>query len=178
MLAPAALAGLAVRRHAGVAASLLAGRIPLSLAISGAIYAAMTFVSYQSWPDAILLGPIVACVLAIGLFRLLGSRLSAAAATAMTALILALTAVPDARPKFHPPVDFHAQRERYRALALAFRPKTGSSPSAFRSSSSTPGAATAGNGRTCGSASTASQRAITRAASMESLAISIASRRR
>jgi hypothetical protein len=116
LLAPAALAGLwSVRREA---AGWLAGTgIPRSVLVSGAIYGAMTFVSYQSWPDAILLGPLVATLLGAGLFHLFRSRLSARTAAALAALVLLLAAIPDSRPKFQPPIDFATQRERFRALA-------------------------------------------------------------
>lgn len=117
LLLPAALAGFwsAGDRRDGAAP---AGRwqLPLSLLVSGAVYAAMTFVSYQSWPDAILLGPLVATLAGAGLHALFSSRIGARAGFAMTLLVLLLAAVPDDKAKFHPPSTFAQQRERLRAL--------------------------------------------------------------
>lgn len=117
LLAPAALAGLWLGRRQSDRRPL-----PVSLVVSGAIYVAMTFVSYQSWPDAILLGPIVAAVLAAGLHALLRSRLDARAAAALTILVLAIAAVPDDRPKYDPSLDYAAQHERFVALAAGLAP--------------------------------------------------------
>lgn len=123
LLAPAALAGLWIARTPlAPKAPAARRRFPFSVLVSGLIYAGMTFVSYQSWPDAILLGPIVATVLGVGLYSLLGSRLATPAATMLTVAILALAAVPGSRPKFDPPVDFETQRERFRELAKDLRP--------------------------------------------------------
>jgi hypothetical protein len=108
LLAPAAVAGLLLRRGTL--------RLPVSLAVFGAAYLAMTFVSYQSWPDAILLGPIVSALLATGLWSLLASKLDARAATAGALLVLALAAIPDGKAKFDPPIAFDEQRRRFRAL--------------------------------------------------------------
>ena len=115
LIAPAALAGLWLRPRSGAAGT--RAKLPVSLAVSGTLYAAMTFVSYQSWPDAILLGPIVASVLGSGLYFLLASRLAPVAATLAATAVLALAAVPDSRPKFHPPVDFQAQHRSFAQLA-------------------------------------------------------------
>ena len=126
LLAPAAFAGLWLRRRgtSRPGAQLESNsRFPFSLVVSGSIYAAMTFVSYQSWPDAILLGPIVASVLGVGLYSLLRTRLAAGAAAVMAVSVLALTALPHARPKFHPPIDFAGQRERFRELARPLGPE-------------------------------------------------------
>jgi hypothetical protein len=124
LLAPAALAGLFLARgpRLGAGASPGDGRLPLSLVVSGAIYAAMTFVSYQSWPDAILLGPPVAAGLGAGLHALLASRLAPTRAAAATVLVLAIATIPDSKPKFHPPVDFETQRARFRALERGLAP--------------------------------------------------------
>lgn len=114
LLAPAALAGLLLAATArGRAAS---ARLPRSIVVSGMVYLAMTFVSFQSWPDTILLGPFVATLLGVGLCALLGLRLAAGPAAAMTLVILALACLPDDRPKFEPGIDFATQRERYLAL--------------------------------------------------------------
>jgi hypothetical protein len=117
LLAPAAAAGLWSLRRSGAKAG-----IPLSILVSGAIYGAMTFVSFQSWPDAILLGPIVATLLGAGLFALLRSRLAPGGAAVVAVAVMVLAAVPDMRPKFHPPIDFQTQRERFRALASGIGP--------------------------------------------------------
>lgn len=125
LLMPAAIAGLRVargRRTVAAATSLIRARLPFSVVVSGLIYGAMTFVSYQSWPDAILLGPIVATVLGAGIYKMLRLRLTACFAACLAAGILALAAVPDGRPKFHPPVTFSAQRERFIALAAGLTP--------------------------------------------------------
>ena len=125
LLTPAALAGLWMGRSRGPrsgAASEASARLPLSVVVSGCIYAAMTFVSYQSWPDAILLGPIVASVLGIGLYSLLRTRLATGAAAVLAISVIVIAALPDTRPKFHPPVDFSTQRERFRELALELGP--------------------------------------------------------
>jgi hypothetical protein len=116
LLAPAAAAGLWSLRASGPVG------LPLSVLVSGAIYGAMTFVSYQSWPDAILLGPLVATLLGAGLFGLFRSRLAPRAAAVAAVTVMLLAAVPDTRPKFHPPVDFETQRTRFRALAEGIAP--------------------------------------------------------
>jgi hypothetical protein len=97
-------------------------RLPLSLAVASGIYGVMVFVSYQSWPDAILLGPIVATVLAAGLYALMRTRLSATASSAIVILLVALAVLPDDKPKFHPPIDFAKQHERYVALGAGLAP--------------------------------------------------------
>lgn len=125
MMAPAVAAGfLALSRASTPAARLLPRlRIPLSILVSGAIYGAMTFVSYQSWPDAILLGPLVATLVGAGLHGLLSARLSPRPAALVTATVLALAAVPDGKAKFHPPITFDVQRERFAALAAGLPPE-------------------------------------------------------
>ncbi|MFN2375530.1 MAG: hypothetical protein ABR538_03275 [Candidatus Binatia bacterium] len=116
LLAPAAVAGLWLGRRARP------GAFPLSLAVSGAIYTAMTFVSFQSWPDAILLGPIVAGILGIGLHGLLAAGLAPRVAATLALVVLALAALPDDKPKFHPSVGFEVQRARFLAVAEGLRP--------------------------------------------------------
>jgi MFS family permease len=116
LLAPAAAAGLWSLRARGPLG------LPRSVLVSGAIYGAMTFVSYQSWPDAILLGPLVATLLGAGLFGLFRWRLAPHAAAVAAATVMVLAAVPDTRPKFHPPIDFDTQRARFRALADGIAP--------------------------------------------------------
>ena len=120
MMAPAVLAGLWSLRGRGARDGGL--RFPLSILVSGSVYAAMTFVSYQSWPDAILLGPPVACVVGAGLYGLFTALLSPRIATAATLLVLAFAAWPDDKAKFHPPVTFAAQGQRFRALAAGLGP--------------------------------------------------------
>ena len=124
LLAPAAVAGLGLLRgkEANPGSLQARARLPISVVVSGCIYAAMTFISYQSWPDAILLGPLAATILGAGLYSLLATRLAAGAATIGAVSILALTAIPDSRPKFHPPVDFATQRELFVALAGGLSP--------------------------------------------------------
>src|SRR5207253_2729556 len=90
--------------------------------VYGVVYLVMCFVSYQSWPDAILLGPIVAVVLGTGLSVLLRMRLSKLATAVTVTVVLALAAIPDARPKFHPPISFAAQREKFAALGDGLAP--------------------------------------------------------
>jgi hypothetical protein len=121
LLAPAAAAGLWSLRRGGASRAGAIG-LPASVLVSGAIYGAMTFVSYQSWPDAILLGPLVATLLGAGLYGLLGSRLAPRAAAVGASVVMLLAAVPDTRPKFHPPIDFETQRARFRALADGIAP--------------------------------------------------------
>lgn len=127
LMMPAALAGLWLSRRRigaepGLAGSATRERLPFSLVVSGCIYAAMTFVSYQSWPDAILLGPIVATLLGAGLYFLLRTRTTPAVAAALAVSVMVLAALPDSRPKFHPPVDFHTQHQRFLALADGLSP--------------------------------------------------------
>lgn len=116
LLAPAAVAGLWLGRRAR------AGGFPQSLAISGAVYTAMTFVSFQSWPDAILLGPIVAGILGIGLHGLFVAGLAPRVAGTLALVVVLLAALPDDKPKFHPSVGFEAQRARFLALAEGLGP--------------------------------------------------------
>ncbi len=112
LLLPAAVAGLWLRRaRAGRA------RLPVSIVVSGTVYAAMTFVSYQSWPDAILLGPIVATTIGVGLHALLDLRLDRRAAAVLSLVVLTIAAAPDDRPKYRPSLGFAEQRERFVALA-------------------------------------------------------------
>jgi hypothetical protein len=125
LLLPAAFVGIWLARARAAASGatwLLRPRLPLSLVVFGCIYGVMTFVSYQSWPDAILLGPIVSAVLGTGLYSLLRSRLSARMSGVLAVVVLALAMFPDSRPKFHPPVDFQTQRQRFRALANGLSP--------------------------------------------------------
>lgn len=120
LLAPAAAAGLwagvRLRAAADPVATQLA-RLPLSVIASGAVYGAMTFVSYQSWPDAILLTPLLATLLGVGLYNLLATRLDPRTAGAIAVLVITLAAVPDDRPKFQPAISFDVQRERFLSLA-------------------------------------------------------------
>ncbi len=109
-----------------VAGLLLAGRararLPRSLAAASLVYVAMCFVSYQSWPDAILLGPAVAALLGCGLWSLLSLRLMPRAAAGCTAALVACLLVPDGKPKFSPPIDFAAQGQKFRQLAVGIPP--------------------------------------------------------
>lgn len=126
LMMPAALAGLWVARRGGPigeATALISARLPFALVVSSVVYSAMTFVSYQSWPDAILFGPIVAGALGVGLYALLRRRLTARTAGVLAAAILSLAALPDARPKFSPPIGFSAQRQRLAALADTLAPQ-------------------------------------------------------
>jgi hypothetical protein len=117
LMAPAALAGLALfARRTSSPVGAPPQRLPLPVLVSGAIYLAMTFVSFQSWPDAILLGPLVATFVGVGLHTLLRSRLSPRVALAFASIVLLLAAVPDDKAKFHPPLSFEEQRERFAAL--------------------------------------------------------------
>jgi len=121
LMAPAAMAGLWLTRRRGTPEG-SRDRLPLSLVFSGCIYASMTFVSYQSWPDAILLGPFVATLLGAGLYSLLHTRLTSSVAASLAVSVMVLAALPDSRPKFHPPVDFATQRQRYLSLAEGLSP--------------------------------------------------------
>jgi len=113
LLAPAALFGLAVARP----------RLPLSHLVAAGVYAGMLFLSLQSWPDLILLGPAVATVLGAGLYGLLHSRLRSRAALALTLTILTLAALPDAKTKFHPPITFAQQRTKLLAVVPELTPR-------------------------------------------------------
>lgn len=122
LLAPVALLGLwATRPHREAGpkgfAARLGGRFPLSLITSGIIYAGMTFVSFQSWPDIILLGPLVAALLGVGLQSLLATRMPATLAATFACLVFGLAAVAETRPKYHPGMTFETQRTKFRALA-------------------------------------------------------------
>jgi hypothetical protein len=121
MMAPAVAAGLWALRGRSSPGS-RQPRLPLSVLVSGAIYAAMTFVSYQSWPDAILLGPLVAVLAGAGLHGLMSARLAPRRAALLTATVLALAAVPDGKAKFHPPIPFEVQRDRFATLARGLSP--------------------------------------------------------
>lgn len=112
LLLPAALSGLWLQRARADRV-----RLPVSIVVAGAVYAAMTFVSYQSWPDAILLGPIVATTLGAGLHAILRQRLDARAAAALSLVVLLVAAVPEDRPKYRPSLGFAGQRARFGALA-------------------------------------------------------------
>ncbi|HEY2772955.1 MAG TPA: hypothetical protein VGK20_02760 [Candidatus Binatia bacterium] len=120
LLAPAALAGFALRSLRRDEAT--QWRFPLSMSVSAAIYLAMTFVSYQSWPDAMLFAPMVAALLGAGLFALLSTLLVPAAATSIAVIVLVLATIPNDRPTFHPPVDFATQRVQFRSLADGLTP--------------------------------------------------------
>lgn len=109
--APAAVAGWLAARPV----------LPRSLGVSGAIYAAMTFVSYQSWPDSILLAPVAASVLGIGVVALLATRLREAVAAGLAIVLFFAVALPDWRPKFRPPLTLDAQRAKVQALAAPLR---------------------------------------------------------
>jgi len=77
-------------------------RMPPGVAVSGLIYLAMIFASFQSWPDTILLGPMIACATGIGLHalvgRLGGGRLPAAGLVALAAVLACTPSTPRVRP--------------------------------------------------------------------------------
>ena len=97
--------------------------MPLSHVVAAAVYAGMLFLSLQSWPDLILLGPAVATVLGVGLYGLLHSRLSGRTALAVTLIVLTLAALPDAKTKFHPPITFAQQKARLLAVVPELTPQ-------------------------------------------------------
>lgn len=84
-------------------------RMPAGVAVSGLVYLAMVFASFQSWPDTILLGPMIACATGIGLHalvaRLGGGRVPA---LALVALAAGLACTPST-PRVRPPVTFDDQ---------------------------------------------------------------------
>ncbi|HYC56442.1 MAG TPA: hypothetical protein VEL28_16035 [Candidatus Binatia bacterium] len=113
LMLPAALAGLAARPQP----------LASSLLISGVIYGVMLFVSMQSWPDLILLGPVLAALFGAGLYGLFAARLRPVVAAALALLLVAVAAMPDGRPKYRPGLSFQAQRERMQALAAELSPQ-------------------------------------------------------
>ncbi|HYB98314.1 MAG TPA: hypothetical protein VEC57_04190 [Candidatus Limnocylindrales bacterium] len=112
LMLPAVIAGLLLRPQ----------RLPASLLLSTAIYFAMLFVSMQSWPDLILLGPGLAAIFGAGLHGLLRAALRPMAATVLALALVAAAAAPDARPKYRPGLDFTQQRARMRQLASEVGP--------------------------------------------------------
>ncbi len=110
LLVVPALAGLAMRDAARTRAW------PGGLTVATAVYAAMSLLSFQAWPDMILFGPGLAALLAAGLTRLLAAVLPESRAAALTlALGLAAALTPD-NPRLIPEVTRQQQAEAVRAL--------------------------------------------------------------
>jgi hypothetical protein len=107
LLLPVALIGMALAPR----------RIPQSVLLSGCVYLAMTFGSFQAWPDTILFGPPVAAALAAGIYALL-SRVTAPATAGglMLALGIASAAFPSAA-RLAPPITFDQQAKFMHELA-------------------------------------------------------------
>jgi len=98
LLLPAALLGMALRRHS----------IGPGLLTTSILYLAMILVNFQAWPDTILLVPLLAVMLASGLSSLLDSALVRGSATVLVALALASALSPHS-PRLHPPIDYQQQ---------------------------------------------------------------------
>ena len=64
----------------------------------------------------------VAAVLGCGLWSLLSLRMPPRAAAVCTAALVACLLVPDAKPKFSPPIDFATQGKKFRQLAVGIPP--------------------------------------------------------
>ena len=105
---PAALIGLA----------LPGATAPGSLLVAGFVYLALSFVSFQAWPDTILFGPPLAALLACGLFRLVvgAGRGRSLRSGALLLTALAGAAAPSAA-RLRPPITFREQATAMRALA-------------------------------------------------------------
>jgi hypothetical protein len=92
-------------------------RPPVCLMIAGALYLAMTFISFQAWPDTILFGAPLAALLAAGTARALAPLTGGARASRLVlAVAIASAAVPTAA-RLRPPISFAEQRAAMGALA-------------------------------------------------------------
>ncbi len=92
-------------------------RLPSGLAVFGLIYGAMLFISFQAWPDTILLVAPLAALLATGLGALCCRQFGERRARLIVmgvALILAPVATND---RLRPPLDFQAQSAFMQGLA-------------------------------------------------------------
>jgi hypothetical protein len=107
ILLPFALAGIART----------APRPPASLAVAGAIYFAMTFVSFQAWPDTILFGAPLAALLAAGIGGLLAAFVRERYAWGIALAIALAAACTPSAARLTPPLTFAEQRTAMRALA-------------------------------------------------------------
>jgi len=106
LLVPALLALFFVRRDRSVS----------GLAVATAAYLAMTLVSFQAWPDTLLLIPGMAAVLGAGLPRLFSLPAIAHLRFAVPLLALALAITPS-RDRLSPPLDLATQQAKFQQLA-------------------------------------------------------------
>jgi hypothetical protein len=95
---------------------------PGALVVAGAVYLAMTFVSFQAWPDTILFGAPLAAVLAAGLTRLLDAPTRAVPGGALALAIAAAAAAAPSAARLSPPITYAEQRAAMRALAGTLAP--------------------------------------------------------
>ena len=79
---------------AALACALGLARVPAGVLVSGAVYAGMLFVSFQSWPDTILVLPVAAAILGVGLVGLARACGGPALVGAVLALALFEAATP------------------------------------------------------------------------------------
>jgi hypothetical protein len=97
-------------------------RPPASLMVAGAIYLAMTFVSFQAWPDTILLGAPLAALLAAGLAGAFSLAVEPFVAFLLViGIALGAASMPSAA-RLRPPITFAEQATAMRALAPDLRP--------------------------------------------------------
>jgi len=106
LLVPALLGLFVARRDHSVS----------GLAVATAAYLGMTLVSFQAWPDTLLLVPGMAALLGAGLPRLFSHRAIAHLRFAVPLLALVLAMTPS-RDRLLPPLDLATQQARFQRLA-------------------------------------------------------------
>jgi hypothetical protein len=106
-LLPFALYGLSRTRKAP----------PVSLTTAGLLYFAMTFVSFQAWPDTILFGPPLAALLAAGLTGAVALVLGPRWAPGVVLAVALIAAATPSAARLRPPITFAEQRTAMQEIA-------------------------------------------------------------
>jgi hypothetical protein len=90
---------------------------PVSLTTAGALYFAMTFLSFQAWPDTILFGPPLAALLAAGLTGIIALVLGPRRAPGVVLALALIAAATPSAARLSPPVTFAQQRAAMQEVA-------------------------------------------------------------
>jgi hypothetical protein len=96
--------------------------VPSGLAAFGLIYGVMLFVSFQAWPDTILIAPVLGAVLASGLAGICTRLMRERWATALVAAVSLCIAPIATNPRLRPPLDFRSQGEFMHRLEASIGP--------------------------------------------------------
>ncbi|MFQ5477112.1 MAG: hypothetical protein ACE5E4_00675 [Candidatus Binatia bacterium] len=106
-----------------VVLGLLRPRMPTGLLVATATYTVMIFVSFQAWPDTLLLVPGIAALLAGGLTAAFATpRLFGLGLAAVPVLALLLACLPH-EERLTPPIEYTQQRRFIERLASGIGPR-------------------------------------------------------